>query len=339
MEPTHWRVFASTAVHRAPGVRAALLNPRSSASRTWNALRAASAYASRRPLLSVIALAVIAGSIVLTWHLWEPPAGLFLFFGVALSVAALAAGAYLWMPSRGERGGRSELGSAVIGGAVVALALLLLEIYGDHRLGERLARQEKVFEERLARQEEAFERELARQQIRQQTILQLGLARDLTGIDLSGRQLRAVYLRGKTLNGAVFHNSDLTRANLARASLVGARLTDTTLVCANLNQAHLHDARLMQSKLRGARLIGAIAPDAKFYGADLTGADLTGANLRDAKFVGATLTDADLSGADLAGADLRGARLDGVGIDKETTWPDGTPRPPAGRASVKSCRD
>jgi uncharacterized protein YjbI with pentapeptide repeats len=208
-----------------------------------------------------------------------------------IAVVVIAVGLLLWLPSGRHSGSRSELGTAVLGGAVVAFALLFFE-------GQR--------------QESA-------DHIAQRQNLQLALAAqpNLTGLHLPGRDLSGIVLVRKVLTGATLEGTILRGANLAAATLRGANLAAADLAEANLDGASL--GRLL--KLQTAQL--AAYDPTNLRGADLSGADLVGADLSDAQLSGADLSGADLSGADLRGADLTDADLSGSRYSADTRWPDG----------------
>jgi uncharacterized protein YjbI with pentapeptide repeats len=222
-------------------------------------------------------------------------------FGTVLVLGSIAVGLYLWLPGRRDADHRRNLGAALIGGAIIALAIFLIQIVVDERR----------------------QRDEAKQNLR----VTLGLAGSLTGIDLSGASLERMYLAGKNLSSAQLVGADLSRAYLTGTTLRDADLSRARLGCANLNLANARNASFVETGLAYATLIGLRGGNAKFLGADLRGADLTQARLADASFVGADLSQADLSGADLATADLTDATLTDVQYDARTRWPPGF-RPP-----------
>ena len=207
-------------------------------------------------------------------------------FGAAF-LGLVGSGIYLWWPSRHDPASRSAVGAAVLTGAVVSFAILLLQVVMEARLDE-------IEQRRLA------ERSL--QDLRQQVAssqgragspsglegfdFHVGNADDLSGFYFVGKILSGADFRGLTLNGANFTGADLSRALLDRAKL--------------------HDAEFIAAKLENTFLTDA----------ELTGADLTSACLRLAHLAGANLTGADLSDADLSDAEY----------DAKTVWPDGKTR-------------
>ncbi len=131
---------------------------------------------------------------------------------------------------------------------------------------------------------------------------------------------------------------DLRRTNLSLASLLNAKLSGANLLFAHLFGADLSGADLSDANLCGVNLSEADLSEADLSGAHLLGADLRGANLSGVDLFGADLSGANLSGANLWGADLSGANLKGVNLsatigltreqmesaitDETTIWPD-----------------
>jgi uncharacterized protein YjbI with pentapeptide repeats len=257
-------------------------------------------------------------------------------------------GVYLWWPTRSDPLRRSDLGLALMTGALIAFAVLLVQVLIDFR----------------TRQEDQ-----RRQDASEHQSLQLSVGPpNLSGIDLSKADLSRFYLGGKKLldanlaganlnhailTGARLMRADLTGANLASADLSRARLNGARLDGANLRDAVLYGADLDGASLSGAHLEGAVLTDAHL-GSDLAGAHLQSAILDNARLVEANLTGANLLGAWLADADfaravLYGANLDGTAAtlrfatltgakyDTETTtWPTRF-RPPAGKCQLERC--
>ena len=215
---------------------------------------------------------------------------------VALTVL-IAGGLFLWWPPGAQTNSSNELGAALLGGSIVALAVLAAEYLASVQTREianknRLVAQEheqrrtKRTEELELRREEAEEAlELWREGREDKRALQLvaSFQQDIKGIDLSGRDLSGLYLRG---------------CSLLRANLKGA----------NLNGANLGGAYLGWAYLREATLEGADLGDADLGGAELDGADLSGANL---------------CGANLTKVNLTGAKLSEARYDFRTVWPEG----------------
>jgi len=214
-----------------------------------------------------------------------------------LVVAALACAVILVLGCRlcwrawKEPEGREELGMTLLTGAVVAVAILGLQVFFDQRLSS--------IEDRRRADEMARTLRLDAQAARQSLRLTIGIQRNLEYIDLSGRDLASFYLGGKDLQGA-----HLVKTNLRRAILARANLTNAVLEGAHLEGAHLDNVRLKNAGLQWAHLQGAV---------------LSQANIR----------DADFSYADLRGVDLEStinprnheADFTGVTYDLRTKWP------------------
>jgi uncharacterized protein YjbI with pentapeptide repeats len=236
--------------------------------------------------------------------------------GLALTILLLSVvpGLYFWWPSRREPASRSDLGVALMTGALIALGVLALQVVLDARL------KEAENARRAADEEQALE-------------LQLALQGRLIGIPLERKKLEGVYLyekdltnanlRHSDLTGAVLSRSNLTRAKLQDAILVGADLNGTTLVEARLHRANLENAILSDAPMKGAKL-----PHARLRNAVLSGADLRWADLTDARLQRASLSEADLRGADLSGAEFDDrTELEAAKYDGFTVWPAGHEQP------------
>jgi hypothetical protein len=115
-------------------------------------------------------------------------------FAMFAILLVFAAGTLLWWPPSAPPDRQSDLGTALVGGGVIALAALFLE--------QRYA-------------VEADRRDL---------LLTLGLGHRFVGIDLQGRDLSRAYLVDKDLSGARFGKAKLKGANLAGADLTRASL-------------------------------------------------------------------------------------------------------------------
>jgi hypothetical protein len=193
------------------------------------------------PLVTIVAVLVslmlpsISSEIpsIVTWSLPLVTAG-----GLAL------AGFLVWKPESDLPGSKSELGAALLGGAVIAFAVLGLQLLVDREQ----TRSQLRFEQRLIEwqngisqyQEQQRQRRLQEQELR----LAVSVNRDLTGADLQTGNFSHAYLKGKIL----------VETNLRRADLSYSNLGD-----ANLTNADLRGASLFNANLRGARLQGAIA--------------------------------------------------------------------------------
>jgi uncharacterized protein YjbI with pentapeptide repeats/endonuclease YncB( thermonuclease family) len=238
---------------------------------------------------------------------------LILWLIVAAAVLALL-GALLLIPQLDEPSARGSLGQALITGAALSLALIVVQEYNDQNRKKATSAQERIAKD------QALE-------------ITVGLQHDLAGVDLQGQNLAGVDLGTKDLIRA-----DLRRAQLKQAQLVGARLMWAHLDGANLIGANLTEARLQNATLGGAHLEGAYFNLAQLGGAtvgrgphgkaaylaraNFTDADLRGACLAGADLHGANVHGADFSGAVLTDVDLRGAQLeeDGVPVNLKATW-------------------
>jgi uncharacterized protein YjbI with pentapeptide repeats len=198
---------------------------------------------------------------------------LLLIVSGAAFVALVVLGTYLWWPTRHKLASRSEVGSALMTGAVVALAIFLLEVGAQERtsdIEEQRADEQAVQTLKL---QVAVQDELYGFDFRQ--VLESGREDAFSGFSFGSKLLEEADFRGLTLTGANFIGAKLVRAKLQGANLGGA-----DLIGANLDGAKLNDSVLAH-------------------------ADLTAACLRDTE-----LMEANLTGAELGGADLSGARFD-----------------------------
>jgi hypothetical protein len=149
-------------------------------------------------------------------------------------------GVLLWWPPHALPDRSSDLGTALIGGGVVALVVLVLE------------------------------RSFAKEAERRDLLLQVGLVDELRGINLNGRDLSGFLLTGKTLSHARFR----------RASLRGANLSGARLDYADLCEADLRDAKMDATGLMPSDTLfpsedlfpGPIFPDANLQAVGLKGA-------------------------------------------------------------------
>ena len=205
--------------------------------------------------------------------------------GTILAVVVLF-GLILWWPPGAPPNSSNQLGAALLGSTIVALAVLVAEFLVSAQTREIDERYSLAAQERGLRREEAEEALERRhgERIDKLTLQFMASSQqDLKWIDLSGRDLSGLYLRA---------------CNLLRANLKGTNLKGT-----NLHGAYLAWAYLSEATLEGADL-----GDADLAGAGLEGADLSGANL-----CGANLTRADLTGVKFAQAIY----------DFRTVWPEG----------------
>jgi uncharacterized protein YjbI with pentapeptide repeats len=140
----------------------------------------------------------------------------------------------LWASEWRLDGSRSNLGAALLGGAVVAATVLFVEI---------------VLNDQTRHDDLRFT---------------IALQRDLTGADLRDRDLSQLHLYGKILSSADLSGEDLSytvlkSADLRKAMLDGADLTGTDLTGARLQGALLFGTDLRQTELRDVYLSGAKA--------------------------------------------------------------------------------
>ena len=240
---------------------------------------------------------------------------------IGVGGALLLVGLILWAPRAGGKLGDadSDLGAALLGGAVIAFAVLFLQWRFEIRAQELQDDAAQAQHERdtaaasaqRRRDEEAADTR-RRQDDRQHAQILTALRRDLTGIDLRGRDLSGFYLRRRILERAKLDGVTLDGANLALSSLEGATLSHAKL---------RGSAYLTATYMRGADLENAELQDAYLAGADLRGATLVLADLARADF-----SDADLRGCDLREArNLGAATFAGARYDTETQWPDSQP--------------
>jgi hypothetical protein len=135
-----------------------------------------------------------------------------------------------WLPSRAVRASQSELGAAILGGAVIGFAVLVLQLGMEQRT-------------------EILESQRQAAAVRQNT--QIGL-QNVT-------DLRRSNFKDSDLSGLFLQNKNLSQANLERANLAGTDLRGSDLRGANLRSADLRGANLDETQLDGAILNGAIA--------------------------------------------------------------------------------
>lgn len=212
-----------------------------------------------------------------------------------------SAGAWVWAFQRwglteAQASDLSGLASSVLGGAVVAVAVLFLE--GQARAREAASTAQ--------RETEASRRAL---HLRVQTYPQP------SKLSLIGAELQGIPLPHTNFSAANFSRCDLTGADLSRGTHIDIRLTDAILTGASFSDSTLTGAKLTGAKAEKAIFALAKLDEAALDGADLTGADLSGADLRRASLIGAHLENAVLIGADVRGANFQGAVLTGAMLD------------------------
>ncbi len=239
--------------------------------------------------------------------------------GVALAILAFSVvpGVFLFWPSRSDPVCRSDLGVALMTGALVAFAVLGFQLLVEARVS-RVEQDRQKLEER-------------------QTLeLQLALTTEpLPRIALRERDLSYFYLYKKDFREGIFNGANLTGANLTQAVLNDARFIGPNLERAHLDGASMNSANLAGATLKGANLTDAQLQDAQLDGAELQATDLTNANLTNAFLTGVTtrgsdrrtqmtftnLTRADLTGADLSNVYFEGPTLTGAKYNVDTVWP------------------
>lgn len=244
-------------------------------------------------------------------------------FAIAILVLSVVPGLYFWWPTRSEPTCRSDLGVALMTGALIAFAVLGIQVLVDFRV-------------------QALDREREKKAEHRNLELQLALSENLNGIRLDGEKLEKIHLYGKPLVGASFVKTKLMGANLAKANLTEANLREADLsgayiAEATLSRAELADAILPSAILRHARMARAQLPGANLNGADLVQADLSFAQLAGATLVGAYLSATNLSGADLTGADLSRAEIDASTLFVDAWYDSRTKLPRAIRARAPAC--
>lgn len=203
---------------------------------------------------------------------------------------------------------RDNLSAALIGGAIVGLAVLGIQISISIKL-----------EEDARRSLEAHNAAVEKHNLE----LRLVLAPDLVGWDFAGEDLAGLTLNKVVANNSRFHQCDLREVRLRQATLDRADLREARLSGSDLSNASLRGADLRKSWLVGTDLSVADLRDAELYGADLTDADLLHANLTGAKLASssilvgcelshAVMNDAILTWANLTSATMRGTHLVGA---------------------------
>jgi uncharacterized protein YjbI with pentapeptide repeats len=240
------------------------------------------------------------------------------FVGFLIVILSVVPGLYLWFPSRRDSAARSDLGVALMTGALIAFAVLTIQVLIERNIRERDA----------ARQ---------RADARQNLQLTLSFTKDLTAIKLDGRDLRGFHLYNKTLHNAVLDDADLRKATLSRSDLSNAMLrraklneasmNDAVLQFAKMEKANLDLAILTNAKMAGAVLVGSSLVQTDFETADLRGVDFRGANLRRASLAGTNLIGADMTDASV---DLETSFAEAI-YDATTKFPQGVVQDPCKR--------
>jgi uncharacterized protein YjbI with pentapeptide repeats len=244
-------------------------------------------------------------------------------FAIAILVLSVVPGLYFWWPTRGEPSCRSDLGVALMTGALIAFAVLGIQVLVDFRV-------------------QALDREREKKAEHRNLELQLALSDNLNGIRLDGESLEKIHLYAKPLIAASLVKTKLMGANLTKANLTEADLREADLSGAYIDQATLSRAKLPKAILPKAFLRRAKMSGAQLNGANLNGADLVAADLSFVVLAGATLVGADLTATNLSNSDLTGADLSRAEIDPSTSFVDAwydsrTKFPRAIRARAPAC--
>jgi uncharacterized protein YjbI with pentapeptide repeats len=230
--------------------------------------------------------------------------------GVLLLIATVIPGVRLYWPQHRDPIRRSDLGIALMTGALIAFAVLAVQVMIQIR-SQRDANAREAQADRAA------------------LLLQLGRSANLAGLDLHEEDLSSAYMNAKNLRSANFKQAAMSKASLQDSKLIGADLRGATLDEARFDRADLRYADFGGASLVGAQLNSANLDAAVLTpGVDLSDADLSNASARadfrlavltKASLVGTRLAPAnlqrvDFTGADLEFADLRGANLMGANL-------------------------
>lgn len=234
--------------------------------------------------------------------------------GLVIILLAVVPGLFLWWPKRHDPVSRSELGVALMTGALIAVAVLGIQTSIDSKARKRDASRQAA-------------------DARQNFELTLALQPDLSGIRLDGEDLRGIHFYGKimrraTLNRAIMDEVILSRAQLPEASLQRTILNGAVMDGVDLRAAHLENALLIGAVLTDAGMRGSYLNGAHLESADLSRAVLRFAILRNSHLEGTSFSGADLRSADLGGATWDASTgLAGALYDQFTRWPDGIKQP------------
>ena len=186
--------------------------------------------------------------------------------GAILALIALG-GFVLWWPPGAPANGSNQLGAALLGATIIALAA-----------GRRISC-EHADEEIAARDLAARERELQREEADKALQRQLGERIDKWVLQFMAsfqQDLRRIDLSGRDMSGLLLGACNFLRANLKGTNLSGATLSGAYLAWADLSRSSLKGADLGDADLAGAGLEGADLSVANLCGTNLTRADLTG---------------------------------------------------------------
>ena len=145
--------------------------------------------------------------------------------GAILALIALG-GFVLWWPPGAPANGSNQLGAALLGATIIALAVLVAEYLVSTQMREIAARDSLAARERELQREEAdkaLQRQLGERIDKWVLQFMASFQQDLRRIDLSGRDMSGLYL------GAC----NFLRANLKGTNLSGATLSGAYLVYPN----------------------------------------------------------------------------------------------------------
>ncbi len=148
------------------------------------------------------------------------PALVWLIRVVALPTLVIGVGLWLWWGPNNDPSRNSDLGAALVGGAVVAFVVLAIQ----QMLSDVTER--RSLQITLSMQPSLKDIDLSK--------------RNMTGFylprkDLTNANLRLTKLRGAELRDSILTNAKLERADLRDADLSGATLTHVTLQSAKYN--------------------------------------------------------------------------------------------------------
>jgi uncharacterized protein YjbI with pentapeptide repeats len=169
--------------------------------------------------------------------------------GGAFAALCIVLGVYFIRPGWNSGGSRSDLGVALMTGAVISVAVLGLQIANELRV-------------------EDVEK-------RRQLLASIGSSMRLDGIDLSGEDLEGVHLGSKIFDDARFVGTDLQGANLSRSRFERATFEGADLREANMRATDFQGAHFQDANLSGATLHSACLREADLRGADVRAKELT----------------------------------------------------------------
>jgi uncharacterized protein YjbI with pentapeptide repeats len=180
-----------------------------------------------------------------------------------------------------------DLGSQVLGGAVVGVAVLIAERMVNVRIEEEREAREQAIVEAQEREERLREQERVRQRAE--------------AADQSNA--RSLLIRQTDSSGL-----DFTEPHIGRA----------------LGRLLLYEKVIREANFSGANLSGSTFMDVDFSGTKFAGTTLCAAVFKGVSLDGTDFQEADVTGADLGGAyNLNGASFVGAKYDSRTVWPEG----------------